>query len=77
MNHSVDLSPEEQVEFILDKIKKGYTPAEIVESDKTQSLTMHKVLYQKRQLIAKGMITEEKATKAMQKRQEKVLAKKT
>ena len=76
MNKDVELSPEEQVKFILNKVRKGYTPLEIVKSDKTKSLTMHKVLYQKRQLIAKGIISAEKAHIAMQKRQEIALARK-
>ena len=69
INQQLELSPEEQIEFVFDKVKKGYTPAEIVESDKTKSLTMHKVLYQKRQLIAKGRITQEEAKKLMEERQ--------
>ncbi len=76
MNKEVELSPEEQVKFILDKVRKGYTPAEIVKSDKTKSLTMHKVLYQKRRLIAEGIITEEEADNAMRKRQENALKRK-
>ncbi len=76
MNKGVKLSPEEQVEFILDKVRKGYTPAEIVQSDKTKSLTMHKVLYQKRRLIAEGIITEKEADNAMRKRQENELKRK-
>lgn len=76
MNKGVELSPDEQVEFILDKVKKGYTPAEIIECDKTKSLTMHKVLYQKKRLIAEGIITEEEANNAMQKRQASELEKK-
>ena len=31
---NLKLSPEEQVQFVLDKVRKGYTPLEIVESDK-------------------------------------------
>ncbi len=73
MNKETKLSPDEQVQFILNKIKKGYSPIEIVESDKTKSLTMHKVLYQKRRLIAKGIISAEEAERAMKKRQEKAL----
>ena len=76
MNKREELSPEEQEEFVLDKVKKGYTPLEIVESDKTNSLTIHKVLYQKRQLIAKEIISQEEADKAMQQRQERLLAEK-
>lgn len=76
MNKSVELSPDEQVSFILDKVRMGYMPIEIVESDKTKSITMHKVLYQKRQLIAKGIISEEEAQQAMKKRQEEAIAKK-
>ena len=76
MNKDTELSPDEQVQFILDKIRKGYTPLEIVKSDKTKSLSMHKVLYQKRQLIANGAISEKEANTAMQKRQEKALIRK-
>ncbi len=76
MNQGLQLSPEEQVQFILDKIRKGYAPTEIVNSDKTKSLTMHKVLYQKRKLIAEGKISQEEADRAMQSRQEKALARK-
>lgn len=76
MNKGVSLSPDEQVEFILNKIRKGFTPTEIVKSDKTKSLTMHKVLYQKRRLIAEGIITEEEADNAMKKRQENALKRK-
>lgn len=76
MNKGVKLSPDEQVKFILDKVRKGYTPREIVKSDKTRSLTMHKVLYQKRRLIADGIITEEDADNAMRKRQENALKRK-
>lgn len=74
INKAVEMSPEEQIQFILDKVRKGYIPSEIVKSDKTKSLTLHKVLYQKRQLIAKGIISEEEADKAMKKRQEKAVA---
>ena len=76
INKNVKLSPDEQVQFILDKIKKGYTPSEIVKSDKTRSLSMHKVLYQKRQLIAKGVISEKEANTAMQERQKKAIIRK-
>ena len=76
INKSVELSPEEQVQFILDKLKKGYTTGEIVESDETKSLTINKVGYQKGQLVKKGMISKEEIEKAMQKRQEEILAKK-
>lgn len=73
INKNVTLSSEEQVQFILDKVREGYTPQEIVTSDKTKSLTMHKVLYQKRQLIAKGIISAEEAKRAMQERQDKAI----
>ena len=73
MNINVILSPDEQVQFVLDKVREGYTPLEIVNSDKTGSLTMNKVLFQKRQLIAKGIISAEEAKKAMQERQDKIL----
>lgn len=76
MNKGLQLSPEEQVQFILDKVRKGYAPSEIVNSDKTKSLTLHKVLYQKRKLIAEGKISQEEADRAMRRRQEKVLARK-
>ncbi len=68
INKGRELSADEQRQFILGKIRAGYTPIEIVRSDKTKSLTMHKVLYQKRRLIAEGVITEEEAERAMNKR---------
>lgn len=76
MNRGVVLSPEEQVQFILNKIIKGYSPEEIVKSDKTKSITIHKVRYQKRKLIADGVISAEEAEKAMQERQAKALDRK-
>lgn len=76
INKGAELSADEQRQFILKKMKKGYSPAEIVRSDNTKSLTIHKVLYQKRRLIAEGLITEEEAENAMKKRQEKELKKK-
>lgn len=76
LNRNVQLSPEEQIQFIENKVREGYAPKEIVESDETKSLSMHKVLYQKRQLIAKGIISKEEADNAMKKRQEKLLEEK-
>ena len=76
MNKNVELSSDEQIKFVLEKVKEGYKPSEIVESDETKSLTIHKVLYQKRKLIEKGIITEEEANQAMQKRQNELLEKK-
>ncbi len=73
MNINAVLLPDEQIQFILDKVREGYTPLEIVNSDETKSLTINKVLFQKRQLIAKGIISDEEAKKAMQERQDKVL----
>lgn len=75
-NKSLKMSADEQVQFILDKVRKGYAPEEIVKSDETKSLSMHKVLYQKRQLIAKGVIFQEEADEAMKKRQAKALERK-
>ena len=63
------LSADEQIAFVTDKVKKGYSPQEILKSDKTKSLTMHKVLYQKRQIIAKGIISAEEAERLMRRRQ--------
>ena len=68
MNSSVQMTPDEQTQFILDKIQQGYSPKEILDSDTTQSLSMHKILYQKRQLISKGKITQEEADRLMQER---------
>lgn len=76
MNREVEMSPEEQVQFILDKLKEGYSPTEIVKSDETHSITMYKVLYQKRKLIAQGSISQEKANEAMKKRQQDKLQQK-
>lgn len=70
MNLNAKLSPEEQLQFIIDKVKKGYTPKEISESDKTKSISYHKALYQKRQIIANGIISQEDADKAMRERVE-------
>ena len=68
INRTVKMTPEEQTQFILDKVQKGYSPKEILDSDTTQSLTMHKILYQKRQLINKGYITKEQADRVMKER---------
>lgn len=76
MNRGFKLSQEEQRTLIIKGIKKGLTPLEIVESDKTGSLSMHKVLYQKRLIIQEGIITKEKADKAMQNHINKELDKK-
>lgn len=73
LNRNATLSPDEQVQFILDKVRKGYSPTEIVESDETKSLTINKVRFQKKQLIAKGIISQEEADTAMKKRQEQAL----
>lgn len=70
MNLNAKLSPEEQQQFVIDKVRKGYTPNEIVESDKTKSISYHKALYQKRQIIANGIISQEDADKAMRERVE-------
>ena len=71
MNLNVKLSPEEQLQFIIDKVIKGYTPKEIAESDKTKSISYYNALYQKRQIIAKGIISQEEAKKAMMERSKK------
>lgn len=76
INKNVQMSHEEQINFIIDKLKKGYTPKEIVDSDKTNSLTMYKVLYQKRRIIAQGIISQEDADKAMEKRQNRKVSRK-
>lgn len=76
MNEDVEMSPEDQKHFILDKIKAGYTPSEIVDSDETHSITMYKVLYQKRRFIEQGVVSQEEADTAMKKRQKDMLSQK-
>lgn len=75
-NKGLKMSPDEQVEFIRKKVEKGYSPEEIVEADTTKSITIHKAQYQKRKLIAEGIIPQEVADRAMQERQEKAIKRK-
>ena len=60
------LSTEEQVKFIREKVFLGYTPKEIVDSDETASVSMHSALYQKRRMIAEGIISAEEAKRLME-----------
>lgn len=76
LNKNAVLSPEEQTQYIFEKVRAGYTPQEIVDSDTTKSLSMHKVLYQKRKLIADGAISQEEADEAMKQHQATALNKK-
>lgn len=63
------MSADEQYAFVIEKVKAGYLPQEIVASDKTLSITMHVAYYLKRKAIAEGKITQEEAEKAMKKRE--------
>lgn len=76
MNRDCELSAEEQRNLVIKGVQKGLTPLEILNSDKTGSLTMHKVLYQKRLIIEEGIISKEKAEKLMKKHINKGIAKK-
>ncbi len=60
------LSTEEQVKFIREKVFLGYTPKEIVDSDETGSVSMHSALYQKRRMIAEGIISAGEAKRLME-----------
>ena len=63
------MSADQQYAFVIEKVKAGYPPLEIVASDKTHSITMHVALYLKRKAIAEGIITQEEAEKAMKERE--------
>ena len=65
---NTQLSLEEQVDVIIDKMKQGYTISEIAESDTTKSLTVRKVSYQKSKIIAEGIISKEDADMAIKRR---------
>ena len=69
------LSMDEQMAYIIDKMREGYAPKEIAESDETKSISLYRVLYYKRKIIEKGIISEEEAKSAMQKRQKERIAK--
>ncbi len=72
LSKDIEMPLAEQEQYVLEKVKQGYTPTEIVQSDRTKSLTMHRVLYQKRKLIQKGIISQEEAKKLMKERAEKI-----
>lgn len=76
LNSNCKMSLDEQMLFVADKVRKGYPPRDILKSDKTHSLTMHKVLYQKRLIISKGIVSQEDADKAMKKYIKKALKRK-
>ena len=61
-----------QIDFIFDKVKKGYTPKEIVESDETKSITIHRVVYHRKRFIAEGIITREEMDAAIKKHREQL-----
>ena len=61
------LSYNEQIAFMVDKIRKGYSPQEILESDETKTLTIHKIRYLINHIIEKGIISA-KEVKALQKK---------
>lgn len=67
------LSTEEQIKFIREKVFLGYTQKEIVDSDETGSVSMHSALYQKRRMIAEGLITAKKADRLMEKHKQDLL----
>lgn len=73
INQNAQMSAEEQRKFVIERVKQGLTPQEIVDSDETGSLTMHKVLYQKRLIIAEGIVSQEDADLAMKKHKAEVL----
>lgn len=72
-NKSATLSPEEQLQFVLEKVRKGYSPSEIAKSDETKSITANKATYQRDQLIEQGIISKEEVKKAIQQRKEMLL----
>lgn len=69
INPDTVMTPEEQTSFIIEKSKQGYTPTEIVESDKTNSLTMPMVKNQRDLLFKRGILSREEIDKAMKQRQ--------
>ena len=75
-NKKYEMSVDMQLQYIIDKVREGFSPQEIVDSDETKTLTLHKVQYQKRQIIANGIISQEDADNAMNKRKAKKLARK-
>ena len=70
LNKDSQMSIKEQEQFVMAKVKEGYLPSEILESDETGSLTINKVLYYKRKAIIDGIISQEEADRAMAERRE-------
>ena len=68
---SVPMTIAEQQEFIIDKIKKGYSIPEIIKADKTGTLTRERVIKRKNELIATGLITVEDQDKAKSEHQKR------
>ena len=66
---SMPMTREEQKAFIIDKINKGYSIPEIIESDKTGTFTRERVIKRRKELIAAGLITEEDLQKFKSERQ--------
>ena len=70
------MSIEEQNSFVLQNLRKGLTPSEIVEKDQTNSLTVDKVSIIKRKLIEDGKVSKKTLNKAIKKHNEKKLSEK-
>lgn len=62
-------------EFVIKRLKEGYSPCEIVESDETHSLVLSKILEQKKRMIALGIVTKEELNNAVKKRQKEKIDK--
>lgn len=65
------MSPEEQRSFVLKNIRKGLSPTEILKEDSTNSLTLNKIEYIKKELIKNGKISKKKATNELKKHKNK------
>lgn len=65
-----EVSYSEQEQFVIEKVKEGYLPSEILKSDTTGSLNLGRINYYKRVAILNGSISKEEADNAMARRRE-------
>ena len=65
-----EIKYQESIQHVKDKTLKGYSPSEILKSDTSGLLDMEKIFYQRKKMVADGIMSREDMKQAMERRRQ-------